>query len=89
MKRRTTKTTLVNRLMNEHVTMLGMPHVIVTREFCFSWLKANGGFDPKAKGFASLDYAVFGRKAVDAPLTDEAKRDRLLAMMAESMKEAA
>lgn len=32
----------------------------------------------QVRGFGSLDYAAFGRPAVDAPLTDEAERDRLL-----------
>lgn len=68
--------------------MLGMPQIVVTRGFCYQWLKANG-WDRKAKGFASLDYAAFGRPTTDAALTDEAERDSLLSLMAEQIKKAA
>lgn len=89
-KTETRKASIVDRLMNEHVPMLGLPQVIVTRWFCYAWLKQHGHFDPKARGFASLDYAAFGRAATDASLTHDAERDRLLEMLATAMeKEAA
>jgi hypothetical protein len=61
---------IVDDLMTEHVPMPGMPQVIVTRHFCYLWLKSQG-YDSKRKGFGSLDYMAFGRKATIEPLTDE------------------
>lgn len=86
---------IVERLMGEHVPMLGMPQVIVTRAFCYQWLKARGWNDGRPNHsqngycFQSLDYAAFGRAATSAPLTDDAERDRLLEMMAHALKRAA
>lgn len=78
--------------MSEHVPMLGMPQVIVTRHFCYHWLKARGWNDGRPNStqrnyeFQSLDYAAFGRTATSLPLTDEAERDRLLALMVQVME---
>lgn len=79
------RTNIVDEVMNEHVPMLGMPQVIVTRGFCYQWLKNVYGWDMKAKGFASLDYAAFGRRETDKPLTTEHERDYLLNLLAKAV----
>lgn len=80
------------RLMNEAVRVPGFPQIIVTRHFLYHWLKAQGWNEGRPNStqnnycFQSLDYAVFGRPTVDAPLTDEAERDRLLGMMSADLQ---
>lgn len=64
--------------MAEHVEMCGFPQIIVTRGFMYQWLKGCG-WNPSERGYGSLDYICFAKKAVDVPLTDEATRDSLLA----------
>ena len=53
--------------------MPGAPDLIVTRGWCYQWLKRMGyNTDPRA-GFASVDYMVFGGNRlvpVNEPLTD-------------------
>ncbi len=56
--------------MDEHIQLPGCPQVIVTRGWAYRWLRDNLGYDPKARGFASLDYLAFGRREVAEPLTD-------------------
>lgn len=67
--------------LSEPIALLGFPQIIATRAFVYEWLKARG-WNPSERGFASLDYAAFGREAVNAPLTPEAERDALLAQVA-------
>ncbi len=57
--------------------MLGFPQIIVTREFLYKFL-AECGWSKSERGYGSIDFSVFGRSPVDAPLTDEARRDELL-----------
>jgi len=73
---------IADLLMAEHVEMPGFPQIIVTRHFCYQWLKARG-WDVCATGFGSLDYAAFGRSAVPYPLTDETERDYWLNKVAD------
>lgn len=63
----------------EHVRMNGFPGIVVTRLFLYQFLLKQG-WDPKPTGrLDSLDWWVWGaHKAVDAELTDEKTRDRLL-----------
>jgi hypothetical protein len=56
-------------LMDEHVHLPGVGGVVVTRGFAYSWMKETG-CDPSARGFGSMDYAIFGQKALNNPLTD-------------------
>ena len=65
------------RLMYEAVDFPGFAGLVVTREFLYFYLKSCG-WDPCERGFASLDYMVFGRPKVDAPLSDPSTRDSLL-----------
>jgi hypothetical protein len=65
------KPTFMDELMNEHIPLPGCPQIIVTRGWAYQWLKDRLGYDPSARGFASIDYLVFGRrKSVALPLTD-------------------
>lgn len=86
------KSTIIHRIMTERVPMLGMPQVIVTRHFRYQWLKAHGWNEGRPNSqqsgycFQSLDYAAFGRPAVNDPLTEEQERDRLLELMASALE---
>jgi len=60
----------MDALFDEHVRLPGCPDLIVTRGWAYLWLRDACGHDPLARGFASLDYLVFGRRAVDVPLSD-------------------
>ena len=59
----------MDELMAEPIRLPGCPDVIVTRSVAYHFL-LNLGFDPHDKGFGSIDYMVFGRPAVDLPLSD-------------------
>jgi hypothetical protein len=65
---------LLDTMMSEHVEMPGFPQVIVQRGWLYQFLKGCG-WSESERGFASLDYTVFARKAVDLPLTEPAQRD--------------
>lgn len=60
----------IQAVFDEHVALPGCPQIIVTRGWLYPWLRDHFGYDEKARGFASLDYIVFGRKEVREPLTD-------------------
>jgi hypothetical protein len=65
---------LADKMMAEHVSMPGFPQLIVTRHFCYHWLKERG-WSQAERGFGSLDYTVFARDAVLLPLTPVDERD--------------
>jgi hypothetical protein len=71
------KANILTRIMDEHVEMPGFPQIIVARGFCYQWLKARG-WKESERGFGSLDYTAFARRAVDLPLTNPTERDYLL-----------
>ncbi len=76
-----TRTTLMDRLMNEHVRMPGVPGLIVTRAYVYFWA-VNHGYDRHAHGFGSAEYLAFGigtRDEVDEPLATICVRDRIMA----------
>ena len=73
---------LFQKLMDEHIEFPGFPQLIATRGFAYSWL-SGCGWDKSERGYASLDYAVFSKKAVDIPLVDAEWRDRMLAQVRE------
>lgn len=81
--KRQPKISIMDKLMAEHVEMPGFPQIVVTRDFVYQFLRGCGWY-PCERGFGSLDYMTFGRKAVDAPLTDEGKRDQLMADVRDS-----
>lgn len=68
---------IFDKLMAEAVHMPGFLDIIVTRGFCYQWLKACGWSECE-RGFGSLDYTVFARPVAEYELTDEAMRDDLL-----------
>lgn len=68
---------IINRIMNEPIHMPGFPEIIVTRAFCYQWLKSCG-WDNFERGFGSIDYLAFGRETAYQPLTPERDRDRWL-----------
>lgn len=76
---------LASRLMAEHVEMPGFPQLIVTRDFLYHWLAARG-WNKSERGYGSLDYAAFGRDAIEAPLTDESERDYWLKQVEEGYR---
>lgn len=76
----------IQRVVNEHVPMPGMPTIIVTRWFCYQWLKLVAGWNPCERGFGSIDYAAFGRPATTLPLTEDTERDKLLALLAGALE---
>jgi hypothetical protein len=61
---------IIQAVMDEHVALPGCPEIVVTRGWAYRWLTTTLGFDPKERGFGSVDYMVFGRREVDAPLSD-------------------
>lgn len=61
---------IIQAVMDEHIQLPGCPQLIVTRGWAYRWLRDELGYDPTARGFASLDYMVFGRKETKEPLTD-------------------
>lgn len=58
----------MDRLMNEPVELPGCPELVVTRGFCYQFLKELGY--PLQGGFGSVDYMTFRRSAVNRPLSD-------------------
>lgn len=68
---------IATQLIGEAVEMLGFPQIIVTRDFVYQFLRGCG-WCPCERGFGSIDYMAFGRKAVAGPPTDDATRDRLM-----------
>lgn len=71
---------IASRLMAEHVRVPGFPQIVVTREFLYSFLRGCG-WNPRKRGFGSIDYMTFGRAAVAEELTNDATRDHLLAQV--------
>lgn len=74
---------ILDELMAEHVQFPGFPQIITTRGFVYQFLKGCG-WKPCERGFGSLDYMAFGRKAVDAPLYPDELRDSLLTQVRDS-----
>lgn len=72
------------QLMNEHVRLIGVPQVIVTRAYQREWLISTG-FDGPAEGIGSLDWMVFGVSAVREPLTDLIPLARFLGYVRENI----
>lgn len=62
--------TLLRRVLDEHVRMPGYPQLVVTRFYLYGFLTATCGFDRHDRGFVSADYLAFGRPAVTEPLSD-------------------
>ena len=60
---------LFQELMDEHIHLTGVPQLVVTRGYNYSWL-LKCGYDPSERGFGSIDYAVFAQKPTTEPLTD-------------------
>lgn len=56
-------------VLDEHIRLPGVPQIVVTRQYAYRWLLA-AGYDPRARGFASMDYLVFYPGPLDEPLTD-------------------
>ena len=77
---------IVAAVMAEPVALPGCPDIIVTRGWLYAWLRDSLGYDQKGRGFASLDYLVFGRRQSAEPLTDlsQPRIARLLAFMVET-----
>lgn len=75
------RTKFMDELMDEHIRMVGVPGIIVTRDWMYQWLKERG-WNPSERGFASLDYVTFRQKPLDEPLTDPEHRDFLLNQIA-------
>lgn len=74
--------TIVDRLMGEHIEMPGCPQLVVTRAEAWHFLASIGcETDTRKSQFGSVDYMVFRRNAVDAPLSNPAFRDRVFAVM--------
>lgn len=71
-KTKRTRRNFMSELMAEHVRMPGCPQMIVTRGWAVVFFRDELGHDPKARGFASLDYLIFGgcRPTVNEPLSD-------------------
>lgn len=61
---------IVRAMFEEHIRLPGALQIIVTRIYAYTYLRDRCGFDPKARGFASIDYMVFAAKEVPEPLTD-------------------
>jgi hypothetical protein len=59
----------MNRILREHIRLPGAPQIVVSRAYAYRWLLA-AGYDPRARGFASVDYMVFYPGPLDEPLTD-------------------
>jgi hypothetical protein len=59
MATKTRKLKFMDVLMAEPIRLPGCPDVIVSRGWCYQWLK-NMGY-PLQGGFGSVDYMVFGR----------------------------
>lgn len=74
----------IDALMNEPIRMIGFPQIIVTRGWCYCFLRDCGwdttGSDQSRRGprFDTADYAAFGHATVDLPLTDDETRDYYL-----------
>lgn len=68
-------------VFDEHITLPGAPQIVVTRGTAYRFLRYNLGLDPSARGFASMDYLVFARPEVAAPLTDWRIAAPLMAFM--------
>lgn len=69
---------LVQEMMNETVEMPGFPQILVNRGWLYQFLKGCG-WNESERGYASLDYTVFNRNAVNSSITLEEVRDQLLA----------
>ena len=67
---RTRRPNAIDALMAEHIQLPGAPQIIVTRGWAYTFFRDELGYDPHARGFASLDYLVFGKRATEQPLTD-------------------
>jgi hypothetical protein len=66
--------------------MIGFPQIIVTRGWCYSFLRGHGwdtGGDKSYRGprFDTADYAAFGHLTVDEPLTPDDERDYWLSQV--------
>lgn len=70
MTKRAYQPTVVDVLMAEHIQLPGCPQIIVTRGWAYTFLRDELGYSPKARGFGSIDYMVFGREETNEPLTD-------------------
>ena len=64
------KPNTVTVFLDEHISLPGCPQIIVTRIWAYNWLRDTLGYDPKERGFGSIDYMAFGRREVAEPLTD-------------------
>lgn len=82
MARLATRANVVTDLLNEAIQLPGCPGIIVTRIWAYHWL-VKLGYDPKSRGFGSVDYMAFGTRRVLAPLTDltEPRTARFLALV--------
>ena len=77
------KSSLVSRLMSEHIPMPGCPQLIVTRGDAWQLL-TDLGYDQvprsgQGQRFDTVDYMVMNRQAVDMPLSDADVRDAIFA----------
>ncbi len=79
------KPTFMDQLMAEPVRMPGVPALIVTRDFLWSFLKSHG-WNQHERGFGSMEYLVFGRATVQAELTDVETRDHYLGQVADDYR---
>lgn len=73
MEKKTRRVNVIDVVMSEAIRLPGAPFVIVTRGWAYQWLKRLGYATDPRKGFASVDYMVFGGSRmtpVDEPLTD-------------------
>lgn len=74
------KASTMDSLLDEPIHMPGFPQLIVTRYFCYHWLK-ECGWPLSGLGFGSLDYLVFAAPLAEHTLTDEAERNYWLAQV--------
>lgn len=79
------KPTLIDDYFSEHVHMPGFPQIVVTRGFLYAFLR-DAGYDPKERGFGSIDYMIGAARVSQEPLTNEVGRDRLLELFKEQVR---
>lgn len=82
MPRMAKRKNIMDDILAEPIRLIGCPNIIVTRWFAYQFLKGCG-WNPSERGFASLDWIVFGPAPVDLPLTDAEWRDAALASIRE------
>lgn len=60
--------------------MPGAPWLIVERGWLYEWCRTRG-YDPSARGFASMDWLIMSRPAMREPLAPQGFRDYIAAQI--------